>query len=129
MTPRQILTSTKIGWNTPKELYKQLDQEFHFDYDPCPDSHGELHKFDGLGDWEGKSIFVNPPYGKTLGSWVERGVIEYRKGKTVVMLLPSRTDTIWFHNYVLPNAKEIRFIRGRLSFTDQEGSLSSSGEK
>ncbi|MFH1318495.1 MAG: DNA N-6-adenine-methyltransferase, partial [Candidatus Omnitrophota bacterium] len=58
---------------------------------------------------------VNPPYGKNIINWIKKGYEESKKGKTIVMLIPSRTDTKWWHEYVM-KAKEIRFIKGRLKF-------------
>ena len=97
---------------TPEGLYDELNNEFHFDFDPCPlDS-----KFDGLlQDW-GNSNFVNPPYGKTIPLWLSKGIHEFKKCKTSVFLLPARTDTKWFHNLALEYATEIRFLKGRLTF-------------
>lgn len=104
-----------MDWRTPKAIYDELDKEFHFDNDPCPPYPTD----DGLkGDW-GLCNFVNPPYGREVGMWVKKACEEWHKGKTVVMLLASRTDTIWFHDYIL-KADEIRFIKGRLKFDDQK---------
>jgi site-specific DNA-methyltransferase (adenine-specific) len=98
-------------YETPEWLYKKLDAEFNFDFDPCPTN----PTFDGLSIEWGKSNFVNPPY-KEIPKWVKKGIEEWRKGKTVVFLLPASTDTAWFHDFILPNA-EIRFLRGRVRFT------------
>ncbi len=65
--------------------------------------------------------YVNPPYGKELPKWIEKGFEEWKKGKTVVFLIPSRTDTRWWHEYCM-KATEIRFIKGRLKFDDQKNS-------
>ena len=109
-------SSQKLDWQTPKEVYQVLDAEFGFDFDPCPIN----PKFDGLNiDW-GKSNFVNPPYGGELPKWMEKGYGEYLKGKTVVFLIPSRTDTKWWHNYCMRG--EIRFIKGRLKFDNYKNS-------
>jgi site-specific DNA-methyltransferase (adenine-specific) len=70
----------------------------------------------GLDREWGTSTYCNPPYGRFLGDWIEKGLNESRKGKVIVFLVPARTDTRWFHNFVLPNATEIRFIKGRLKF-------------
>jgi site-specific DNA-methyltransferase (adenine-specific) len=104
-------TSLTDNWNTPDSIYEQLDKEFCFDFDPCPKN----HNFDGLSIEWGKSNFVNPPYSKWQ-EWVKKGFEEHKKGKTVVFLLASRTDTKVFHEIILPHAKEIRFIKGRLKF-------------
>jgi len=97
---------------TPEELYKQLNEEFHFDFDPCPNN----PTFDGLKIEWGKSNYVNPPWANKT-PWIKKAIEESRKGKTVVMLLPADTSTRWFHDLILPNADEIRFIRGRLKFS------------
>ncbi|MEM2365654.1 MAG: DNA N-6-adenine-methyltransferase [Nitrososphaerota archaeon] len=96
---------------TPEELYKQLDEEFHFDFDPCPSN----PTFDGLKIEWGKSNYVNPPYANKK-PWIKKAIEEWKKGKTVVMLLPADTSTSWFHDLIIPNATEIRFIRGRIKF-------------
>lgn len=110
-------SSQRLDWQTPKAVYKALDDEFHFDFDPCPPN----PTFDGADfDFEwGNCNFVNPPYGREIGTWIQKGVLEWMNGKTVVFLVPSRTDTLWWHNYCM-KADEIRFIRGRLKFDDQE---------
>ena len=110
-------TSQKQTWKTPKEFYSKLNAEFHFNFDPCPPN----PKFDGLAIEWGKRSFVNPPYSE-VKKWVEKAWTEAQKGKLVVMLTASRTDTKWFHEIVLPYAKEIRFIKGRLKFDDYENS-------
>jgi hypothetical protein len=112
---RGLFTSIRADWKTPRALYQALDAEFHFDHDPCP----AKPKIDGLkSDW-GNINFVNPPYGTEIGKWIQKGYQENLKGKTVVFLIPSRTDTRWFHDYIM-KANEIRFIRGRLKFDDQK---------
>lgn len=112
---RGLFSSLRGNWKTPKALFQGLHAEFCFDFDPCP-SHPS---FDGLvSDW-GEVNFVNPPYGKEIGKWIRKGYEEYLKGKTVVFLIPSRTDTKWWHQFIL-KASEIRFIKGRLRFDDQK---------
>jgi site-specific DNA-methyltransferase (adenine-specific) len=117
---KPLFSSLSDHWNTPKSLYEKLDQEFHFNYDPCPSSEG-LHEFDGFGSWKERN-FVNPPYSK-VREWINHGYVESLKGKLCVFLVAARTDTAWFHDYVLPFAKEIRFIRGRLRFNDSTDPL------
>lgn len=99
-------------WCTPIDLYKSLDAEFHFDFDPCPFQ----ATFDGLKtDW-GKRCFINPPYSK-VKEFLEKATNEISNGNTdvAVFLTFSNTDTKWFHKY-LYNKSEIRFIKGRLKF-------------
>jgi site-specific DNA-methyltransferase (adenine-specific) len=80
-----------------------------------------LHDFNGLDvEWRERN-FVNPPYGREIGKWLKKGFEEANKGKLVVFLIPSRTDTAWWHDFVM-KAKEIRFIKGRLRFDNQKGS-------
>ena len=85
-----MFSSVRLDWRTPKEIYEKLDDEFHFDFDPCP--HPRPQGFDGLKvDW-GKSNWVNPPYrkyeGKGLCAWVRKAIEEHKKGKEVVMVFP-----------------------------------------
>ena len=110
---RGLFTSASEHWETPLDLYAVLDAEFAFDDDPCPLKSEE----DGLVRPWGKTTFVNPPYGSAIGKWMKKAYNESRKGKTVVCLIPSRTDTRWWHEYVM-QAREIRFLRGRLRFGD-----------
>ncbi len=111
MINKGLFTSASEHWATPKELYDSLNKEFHFNDDPCP-----LRGIGGLDRNWGETVFMNPPYGKGITKWIKRAYEESLLGKTVVCLLPSRTDTKWFHEIILPNAKEIRFIKGRLKF-------------
>lgn len=107
-------------WATPKQLYADLDNEFHFDFDPCPFQHEPAPLFgnsDGLSEPWGNRTFCNPPYGREIGFWVKKAYDESQKGKLVVLLIPSRTDTKWWHRYVM-KADEIRFLEGRLHFND-----------
>ena len=106
-----LFLSQRLDWQTPDEVYEELDKEFHFDYDPCP-REPTVHGL--LIDW-GKRNFVNPPYGRVIQNWLRKGYFEALKGKLVVFLIPSRTDTRWWHEYVM-KADEIRFIKGRLKF-------------
>jgi len=113
--PRPCLSSARDTWKTPKAVYQTLDAEFRFDFDPCPAD----PKFDGLQVEWGQRSFVNPPYSE-LAKWVSKAHEEWRKGKTVVLLIPARTDTRVWHDYIM-DADEIRFIRGRLCFDDKGG--------
>lgn len=107
--------SNRSDWKTPRELYRELDAEFHFCFDPCPPN----HKFNGLKiEWCERN-YVNPPYGRAIYDWCKKAYEEYQKGKLVVMLIPSRTDTKWWHEFIM-KATEIRFIKGRLKFDDQK---------
>lgn len=109
-------SSLRPDWKTPKAVYQILDAEFSFDHDPCPPN----YTVDGLTSEWGKSNYVNPPYNQ-LKAWLKKGYEEWQKGKTVVFLIPSRTDTIAWHEYCM-KATEIRFIKGRLKFDDSGNS-------
>ncbi len=110
-------SSQRLNWQTPKAVYQILDAEFTFDFDPCPVN----PNFDGLNAQWGDVNFVNPPYGRKLPKWIEKGYEVYLHGKTVVFLIPSRTDTRWWHSYIM-KADEIRFIKGRLKFDEHKNS-------
>lgn len=113
------------NWQTPPEFYDKLDKEFNFDFDPCPLNH-DTGKWDGLKIEWGKSNFINPPYSRKLkDSFVKKAVEESKKGKLCVLLLPVSTSTQLFHDYILPNADDIRFLRGRLHFIG----INTKGEK
>lgn len=105
-----INKSKSDDWTTPPDLYYKLHDKYDFDFDPCPLN----PSFDGLNIEWGARNFVNPPYSQ-LKAWVKKAYEESLKGKLVVMLLPSRTDTIAFHKYIYKIA-EIEFIKGRLKF-------------
>ena len=117
-----VFSSTTDLWATPQDFFDELNEEFEFTLDPCatPDN-AKCAKFftkeqDGLKqDWTGERVFCNPPYGRAIGAWVKKCHDEAQKGTLVVMLIPARTDTSYFHDYIYHKA-EIRFIRGRLKF-------------
>lgn len=124
MNTELMFSSRTDEWETPQEFFDELNREFRFDLDACADE--KNHKCDkyftveqdGLKqDWGGYTVFCNPPYGRTIGEWVEKCFQEVYAGscKYAVMLLPARTDTKWFHQYIY-NKAEIRFLRGRLKF-------------
>ena len=100
------------NWATPKELYNQLNDEFHFDYDPCP-----INGTDGLTTEWGQSNFINPPYSRMLKeAFVKKAVEKMNEGKNCVLLLPVSTSTKLFHEWIKPNATEIRFLYKRVKF-------------
>jgi site-specific DNA-methyltransferase (adenine-specific) len=116
MKNRNLVNSD--NWETPKSLYDELNKEFDFDFDPCPICFEEIKpENDGLLiDW-GKRNYINPPYSRKLkDAFVKKAIEESKKGKLCVMLLPVSTSTILFHDFIKPNAKEIRFLRGRVKF-------------
>lgn len=126
MQSKVFFSSTTDDWATPQSFFDQLDAEFHFTLDPCASvENAKCRKFytaqdNGLEqDWAGEVVFCNPPYGRRIYDWVKKCCEESRKpNTTVVMLIPARTDTRYFHEFIYHRATEIRFIRGRLKFGD-----------
>jgi len=119
-----MFSSKTAEWETPQEFFDELNAEFNFTLDPCatPDN-AKCKKYytikeNGLKqNWGGETVFCNPPYGRAIKDWVKKCYEEAQKpNTTVVMLIPARTDTNYFHDYIYGKAKEIRFIRGRLKF-------------
>lgn len=115
---KPLFSSQNDNWKTPKMFYQVLDAEFNFDCDPCPIKRDP--EWDGLSEEWGQRCYVNPPYSE-INKWIQKAYFEYIKGKTVVLLIPSRTDTKWWHEYVM-KADEIRFIKGRLRFEGAKNS-------
>ena len=115
-------------WATPQDFFDKLNKEFNFTLDPCAThENAKCDKYytiedDGLKQsWKGETVFCNPPYGRQIKDWVEKAYNESKEGATVVMLIPSRTDTKYWHKWIFPNA-EIRFIKGRLKFGGSKNS-------
>jgi site-specific DNA-methyltransferase (adenine-specific) len=121
-TLKTMFSSETDLWATPQAFYDRLHAEFDFELDPC--SNKENHKCwkyftaedDGLAqDWAPHTTYCNPPYGRVIGDWIRKAYEESRRGATVVCLIPARTDTKYWHDYVM-KAAEIRFVKGRLKF-------------
>lgn len=121
-----VMSSVRHDWATPRQLFQMLDREFTFYLDVCssggnrtgtptwysyPQDALQLPWNRGFGN-----VWVNPPYGRETVEWVKKALVESAPNCVVVMLLPARTDTIWFHKYCLKG--EIRFLQGRLCFDD-----------
>lgn len=122
----ELMFSSKTDlWSTPWNFFEKLNDEFHFTLDPCSThenakcyKHFTIEEDGLLQDWGNEVVFCNPPYGRQIKDWVKKAYEESQKDNTtVVMLIPDRTDTIYFHKYIYHKA-EIRFIKGRLKFGD-----------
>ncbi len=118
-------SSKRMDWPTPWPLFRELDAEFHFEIDVCASaSNSKCDRYFTIEDnaldrdWAPLICWMNPPYGRAIGRWMEKALSESRNGATVVCLIPSRTDTRWWHEYA--TAGEIRFIRGRIKFEGAE---------
>lgn len=121
-----LYTSNTAEWSTPQDLFDRLNDEFHFTLDPCStDENAKCEKHytkdqDGLKQsWAGETVYCNPPYGREIGAWCRKCYEHFMGGGTAVMLIPARTDTSWFHDWIYGKA-EIRFIRGRLRFSNSK---------
>ncbi len=113
-------------WATPQEFFDKYNEIYKFTLDVCATSeNAKCDKFftieqDGLNqEWYGV-CWMNPPYGRTINKWVKKAYESSKNGATVVCLLPSRTDTKWWHDYCM-NGK-IEFIKGRLKFGNSKNS-------
>ena len=117
-----IKTSNKDDWETPQKLFEELDKKYFFTLDPCATpNNAKCENFltredNGLTtDWGYNIVFMNPPYGRDIKLWVRKAYEESRNKCLVVCLIPARTDTSYWHDYIFPYA-EIEFLRGRLNF-------------
>jgi len=126
-----LFSSNRMDWCTPQDFFDRLDAEFHFVLDVAATGQSAKRRnyytpeADGLKQsWNcGGAVFCNPPYGREIGKWVRKAYEESQSGTTIVLLIPARTDTAYFHDYIYGKA-EIRFVRGRLRFTDSDGTPS-----
>ena len=120
-------SSARDNWETPQDFFETLNNEFRFTLDVCAEEHSAkcknyfTKKDDALDkEWNGV-CWMNPPYGRGIGVWLQKAYESSQQGSTVVCLIPSRTDTKWWHDYVM-RASEIRFLKGRLKFDGHENS-------
>lgn len=118
------------AWETPRGLFDALNAEFAFTIDLAASSENALlpryydEAADALmQDWSSERGFLNPPYDRRRQNWfVEKAAFEAARGALVVVLIPARTDTVLWHETILPKATEIRFLRGRIRFGGTNGS-------
>lgn len=120
MITKGMMSSKTSEWETPQELFSKLDDEFKFDLDVCATHENAkcMNYFwkdvDGLKAQWSKRNWMNPPYGREIGKWVKKA----SENPLTVCLLPARTDTKWFHEYIYGKA-EIRFLKGRIKFSNK----------
>lgn len=129
MNTQTMFSSKTDLWETPQDFFEKLNEEFHFTIDTAAiPINAKCERFyspedDGLSQpWAGR-VWCNPPYGREIGKWVQKCAEEFAGGncELAVMLLPARTDTRWFHGYILGKA-EVRFLKGRLKFGGSQNS-------
>lgn len=127
MDTELMFSSKSVEWETPRDLFDKLDKEFHFTLDVCAtDENAKCTEYytkeqNGLDrPWTGV-CWCNPPYGRKVYLWIKKAAQAALEGNTVVMLLPSRTDTRWFHKYLYQQpGVELRFLPGRLKFVGSQ---------
>jgi len=127
---KALLSSKNMCWCTPQDFFDKLNEEFSFDLDAAatektakckqyftPETDRLKSSWAVAGDG---AVFCNPPYGREIGKWVQKAYEEAKTGRRIVLLIPARTDTTYFHEFIY-NKAEVRFIRGRIRFTDEDG--------
>jgi site-specific DNA-methyltransferase (adenine-specific) len=120
---KALFSSNSTEWGTPQDLFDELNKKYRFTLDPCGTAeNAKCKRFfsaseDGLSkSWKGERVFCNPPYGREMGKWIKKCYESALEGAVVVALLPSRTDTAWFWDYIWPEKATVKFIKGRLKF-------------
>jgi len=129
-TQQTMFSSKSLEWATPQHFFDQLEEQFgEFTLDPCSNESNYkvknrfTEKDDGLEqDWRGHNVFMNPPYGRVIKNWIKKAYEEAQKeDTTVIALIPARTDTRYWHDYVM-KASAIYFVKGRLKFGNGDNS-------
>jgi phage N-6-adenine-methyltransferase len=117
-------SQARPDWETPQDLFDKLNAEFGFTLDVCATAeNAKCKRFftpedDGLKQsWAGEVCFCNPPYGKNIKDWADNAHYHANmSGATVVMLIPARTDSGWWHDHIIGSGAEVRFLKGRIKF-------------
>ena len=138
MINQGLFTSNDDTWTTPKKFFQEYNAIYNFGLDAAalktstlcatyfgPDHENPEYRDALTADWaeasEGLPVWLNPPYGRSIKSFVTKADLESKRGGvTVVCLVPARTDTAWFQDYCLPH--DVTFIRGRLKFGNAKNS-------
>ena len=117
-------SSRSDDWATPQDFFDPLDAIFDCTFEPCADAKNAkcaryfTRQDDGLAqNWDGERVFMNPPYGQEIGAWVKKAS---EAKALVVCLLPARTDTRWWNDYVVRGGGHVTFFKGRLYFRDRQ---------
>lgn len=129
-------SSASAEWYTPPDLFNEWNIKYGpFDLDPCPAATSPIKKLipiscankSGLtSSWFGR-VYCNPPYGREIGQWTRKAQQEIQNPNTdiIVMLVPARTDTAWWHEAIDAGAQPV-FLRGRIKFWGPESPYKSS---
>lgn len=128
-TTKIFTSSASNEWETPQDLFDRLNNKYKFTLDVAStDENAKCKKHFTINDngleksWSGEIVFCNPPYGREIGKWVKKAYEESKNGTKIVMLIPARVDTKWFHEYLYNKEEEnikIEFIKGRLKFINK----------
>lgn len=130
MNTEVMFSSQTKHWSTPMDLFNKLNSKYHFTLDACADTTNyKVKKYfnekqNGLiQSWQNNIVWVNPPYGRTIGEWVKKASEECSATCSIMMLLPARVDTRWFHDFIYHNPHcTFNFIKGRLKFSNSKSS-------
>jgi site-specific DNA-methyltransferase (adenine-specific) len=127
MVSKVLYSSASEEWGTPHWLFDLLNRRFHFTLDACATpENAKCKKYftkerDGLRqDWDKHVVFCNPPYGRAVGKWVRKCYEASFKGALVVLVIPARLDTAWYHAYVKDKSEEFP-LKGRVAFDPPPG--------
>lgn len=134
MNHKDLFSSRSNEWRTPPEIFNKLDKEFNFTLDPASTDENALCSYhftleqNGLEqDWSKQRVFCNPPYGGETRKWVEKCYSEVQnKCELAVLLIPCRPDVSYFHDFILGKAAEVRFVRSRIKYLNENGEIKQS---
>ena len=126
MQHKAAFSSAKHDWETPQAFFDQWNERYQFELDAAASPKNAkvgnyfTEEDDALTQhWKG-TVWCNPPYGRQIGQWVKKAYEESQRGAVVVLLIPARTETRWWHEYVT-KAIEIHFVKGRIQFGNSGG--------
>ena len=120
-------SSKNVNWSTPQTLFEDFDKIFKFGLDACASKENnkclkyftkEENSLNQSWNFNNSNVWCNPPYGREIKSWIKKAYEESLSGITVVMLVPARTDTSWWHDYCMKG--HIKFLRRRLKFSNNK---------
>lgn len=126
---KNYFKSNSEEYETPPEIFEPLQKEFDLQLDVCATKENTkcdlffTKEEDGLTkEWD-RSFWMNPPFGRNLKKWVQKAYEESQKGVIGVLLLPVRSNTIWWHKYIIDTKAEVRFLKGEIKFVGYERGL------
>ena len=128
---KNAFKSKSVEYSTPKEIFEPLQREFNIILDVCAskennkcDTYFSIERDSLKQDWHKVgNAWMNPPFSRKLKKWVEKAYQESQKGIVVVCLLPVRSNTIWWHKYIIDTKTEVRFLKGEIKFNGMDRGL------